>query len=108
MSGQFSVDAGMIGGSAQQILGTGESLAGEVASFRGQVDALAGAFGGDDLGSVLGMIYQVISEAAFESFADNAEGLGEIGRTLQGMAEDYSTTDTGNDEMFRNLMGGLG
>ncbi|MBY8851927.1 hypothetical protein [Saccharothrix longispora] len=108
MSGEFSVNAEAIGGSAQRILGAGEDLAGEVASFRGQVDALADAFGGDDLGSVLGMIYQVISEAAFESFTDNAEGLGEVGRTLQSMSDDYSVVETDNGDVFRQLMGGLG
>lgn len=106
MSG-MNVNAEMIGGSAQEILGTGDSLAGDVAAFRGQVDALAGAFGGDDLGSVLGMIYQIIAEAAFESFEDNADGLGEIGRTLQGMADEYSTVETANNDMFKQLMEGL-
>lgn len=106
MSG-MNVNVEMIGGSAKEILGAGDSLAGDVAAFRGQVDALAGAFGGDDLGSVLGMIYQIIAEAAFESFEDNADGLAEIGRTLQGMADDYSTVETANNDMFTQLMGGL-
>ncbi len=103
----MNVNAEMIGGSAKEILGTGDSLASDVAAFRGQVDALAGAFGGDDLGSVLGMIYQIIAEAAFESFEDNADGLGEIGRNMQGMADDYSATETANNDMFTQLMGGL-
>ncbi|GGP51837.1 WXG100 family type VII secretion target [Saccharothrix coeruleofusca] len=105
---QMNVNAAAIGESAQQILSTGDALAGEVAAFRGQVDALADAFGGDDLGSALATIYQVVSEAAFESFTDNAEGLSEVGRTLQAMADDYSTAETANSDSFRQLMGGLG
>jgi uncharacterized protein YukE len=106
MSG-MDVNAEMIGGSAKEILGTGDSLARDVAAFRGQAEALADAFGGDDLGSVLGMIYQIISEAAFESFEDNADGLGEIGHNLQGMADDYSAVESANHGMFSQLTGGL-
>jgi uncharacterized protein YukE len=106
MSG-MDVNAEMIGETAQGIQGAGDSLAGDVASFRGQVEGLADAFGGDDLGSVLGMIYQIIAEAAFESFEDNADGLGEIGRNLQGMADDYTTAETANNDLFKQLMGGL-
>ncbi|HEX7305387.1 hypothetical protein [Lentzea sp.] len=107
MSG-MQVNAEMIGGSAQQILGTGDSLTGDIAAFRSQVDALSGAFGGDELGSALGTIYQMVSEAAFESFEDNADGLAEIGRNLQGMADDYTTVETANQGMFQELTGGLG
>ncbi|HVK23797.1 MAG TPA: hypothetical protein VM677_20775 [Actinokineospora sp.] len=108
MSGEMYVHAEAIGGSAKQILGTGEALAAGVESFRGQVDALADAFGGDDLGSVLGMIYQVISEAAFESFTDNVDGLDEIGNNLQSMADDYTTVETANTGFFQQLTGDLG
>ncbi|WP_146174802.1 WXG100 family type VII secretion target [Umezawaea tangerina] len=103
----MSINTQVISGSADQLLGMGEALGKEVESFRSQVDALADAFGGDDLGSALGMIYQIVSEAAFDSFADNAEGLSEIGQNLQGMADDYSTVDTANSDMFRELQGEL-
>jgi uncharacterized protein YukE len=108
MFSEMGVYTDVISGSAQQILGTGQALAAEVDSFRGQVDALADAFGGDDLGSVLGMIYQVISEAAFESFDDNVDGLNEIGRNLQSMAEDYTTVESANCDVFQKLQEGLG
>ncbi|MGI5500716.1 WXG100 family type VII secretion target [Lentzea sp. CA-135723] len=104
MSG-MEVSAEMIGGSAKQILGTGDSLAGEVAAFRSQVEALTGAFGGDELGSALGTIYQIVSEAAFESFEDNADGLTEIGQNLQAMADDYTAVETANQNSFQQLLG---
>ncbi|MEO6090448.1 MAG: DUF6317 family protein [Umezawaea sp.] len=103
----MSINTQVIGGSAEQLLGMGDALAKEVESFRSQAEAVTGAFGGDTLGSALGMIYQIVSEAAFESFADNAEGLSEIGDNLQGMADDYSTVDTDNSDMFRDLQGDL-
>ncbi|MFD9701773.1 WXG100 family type VII secretion target [Lentzea sp. NPDC059081] len=104
MSG-MEVNAEMIGGSAKEILGTGESLTSDIASFRSQVEALAGAFGGDELGSALDTIYQMVSEVAFESFEDNAAALGEIGDNLQGMADEYTAVETANQDMFTELMG---
>ncbi|MFD4638304.1 WXG100 family type VII secretion target [Lentzea sp. NPDC058436] len=104
MSG-MEVSAEMIGGSAKEILGTGDSLTSDIAAFRSQVEALTGAFGGDELGSALGTIYQIVSEAAFESFEDNADGLAEIGHNLQGMADDYSAVETANQGTFQQLLG---
>ncbi|ACU37657.1 WXG100 family type VII secretion target [Actinosynnema mirum] len=104
----MDVDTRALGDSAQSIQETGAALANDLASFRGQVDALASAFGGDELGSALATIYQVVSEAAFESFGDNAEALGEIGLNLQGMADDYSATETAASDAFHLLMGNLG
>ncbi|WNV87849.1 hypothetical protein [Umezawaea sp. Da 62-37] len=103
----MSINTQAISGSADQLLGMGDSLGQEVESFRSQAEAVTGAFGGDTLGSALGMIYQIVSEAAFESFADNAEGLGEIGQNLQNMAADYTTVDNDNSDMFRDIQGGL-
>ena len=60
-----------------------------------------------DLGSVLGMIYEVASEVAFESFQDNAEGLQEIGQTLQEMAAHYAEVDSAGRDSFQQVLGGL-
>ncbi|MEV4643856.1 hypothetical protein [Saccharopolyspora sp. NPDC049357] len=68
---------------------------------------MTSAFGDDDLGSALATIYQVASEAAFESFQDNAQGINEIGQELQGMAEHYSQIDVANQETLHKLMGGM-
>ncbi|MFD5828013.1 WXG100 family type VII secretion target [Lentzea sp. NPDC060358] len=107
MSG-MEVSTEMIGGSAKEILGTGDSLTSDIATFRSQTEALTGAFGGDELGSALGTIYQIVSEAAFESFEDNADGLAEIGHNLQGMADDYDAIEAFNRDSFQQIMGDLG
>ncbi|GAA2685289.1 MULTISPECIES: WXG100 family type VII secretion target [Actinosynnema] len=104
----MDVNTRAIGDSAQKIQETGTALANDLAAFRGQADALVGAFGGDELGSALATIYQVVSEAAFESFGDNAEALGEIGLNLQGMADEYAATETAASDAFQQLMGHLG
>lgn len=103
----FQVFPDDIGASANELLGLGKSLTGDIDSFQAQTEALTNAFGNDDLGSAIGMIYQVASEAAFESFHDNAEGLSEIGQGLQTMAQDYSQIDLANKDSFQQIVGGL-
>lgn len=107
MSGGFTVHPEEVGGAAKNLQGAGQSLAGAIAEFQSRVAALGDAFGDDDLGSVLGMIYEVASEAAFESFQDNADGLQAIGHTLQEMADHYAETDAAHREVFQQVLGGL-
>ncbi|RJQ77763.1 hypothetical protein D5S17_15220 [Pseudonocardiaceae bacterium YIM PH 21723] len=103
----FHVLPDMIGGTAQKLLAAGQALTGDIAAFRSQTAALADAFGDDDLGSILGMIYQGISEAAFECFEDNAEGLNEIADGVKQMAATYTETESMNKTFFHTLSGGL-
>jgi hypothetical protein len=105
MGDGFQVFPDDIGASARKLCELGQSLGGDVDSFRAETEALTSAFGDDDLGSAIATIYQVASEAAFESFHDNAEGLGEIGQELQGMAEHYSEIDVAHQDSLRQLMG---
>lgn len=107
MGDGFQVFPDDIGASGKKLLGIGQSLNGDINSFRTQTDALTSAFGNDDLGSAIATIYQVASEAAFESFHDNAEGLNEIGKELHAMAEHYSQIDLANKDSLHKLMGGL-
>ncbi len=103
----FQVFPDDIGASAKKLLESGQSLVGDIDSFRAQAEALTSAFGDDDLGSAIATIYQVASEAAFESFHDNAAGLNEIGQELKTMAEHYSQIDLANQDSLHKLMGGL-
>ncbi|RJQ82060.1 hypothetical protein D5S17_03830 [Pseudonocardiaceae bacterium YIM PH 21723] len=96
-----------MGGSAKKIMGVGDDLVTQVGAFRSATESLTSAFGDDDLGSALGMIYQVVSEVAFESFQDSAETLSDIGDRLGLMAENYIATDTGNKDVFHEILGGL-
>jgi uncharacterized protein YukE len=107
VAGGFTVNPEEVGGAAKNLQGAGQSLANTIAQFQSQVSALGDAFGDDDLGSVLGMIYEVASEVAFESFQDNAEGLQEIGQTLQEMAAHYAEVDSAGRDSFQQVLGGL-
>lgn len=93
--------------SADKLLGLGQSLGGDIDSFRAQTEALAGAFGDDDLGSTLAGIYQVAADAAFDSFHDNAEGLSEIGQALRTMADQYNQIELANSDVLDQFRGAL-
>ncbi|MER5389860.1 hypothetical protein [Saccharopolyspora sp. NPDC002686] len=105
MAEGFQVFPDDIGASAGKLLEIGQSLGSDIDSFQAQTESLTSGFGDDDLGSAIATIYQAASEAAFESFHDNAEGLGEIGQELQAMAEEYSQIDVAHQEAFQQLMG---
>lgn len=107
MGAGFHVFPDDMGASAKKLVDAGQSLAGDIDSFRSQTDALTSGFGNDDLGSAISSIYQVASEAAFDSFHDNASGLNKIGSQLQDMASHYSDIDGANGDMLGELMGGL-
>ncbi|MEU4522970.1 hypothetical protein AB0F52_30210 [Amycolatopsis sp. NPDC024027] len=106
MTGGFEVFPEEIGGAAKKMVSTGQSLSGDIAAFQSQTAALGDAFGDDDLGSALGMIYQVASEAAFESFHDNAEGISDIGQNLQVMADSYAEYESRTRDSLRQFSGG--
>jgi uncharacterized protein YukE len=107
VAGGFQVNPEDIGKSAKSLLSAGQSLAGDVAAFQSQTAALNHAFGDDDLGSALGMIYEAASQAAFDCFHDNAEGIKEIGQNLQAMADTYSEIDSAHRDSLQQLLGGL-
>lgn len=107
MAEGFHVDPGTLSKSANGLLSSGKSLAGNVAAFQSQTAAFKDAFGNDDLGSALETIYEVASQAAFECFHDNAEGLQDIGHNLQAMAETYSDIDTDVQDSLQRLLRSL-
>lgn len=107
MSGGFHVDPGALSKSANGLLSSGKTLAGDVAAFQSQTAALKDAFGGDDLGSALETIYEVASQAAFECFHDNAESLQDIGHNLHAMAKTYSDIDADVQDSLQRLLRSL-
>lgn len=102
----FQVFPDEMGESGKKMLETGESLSGDIEKFRSETDALTSGFGDDDLGSAIAEIYGVASEAAFESFESNAEGVNTAGQEVQGMAKDYGEIDAANNDSFQQVNGG--
>ncbi|MEJ2856863.1 MULTISPECIES: hypothetical protein [unclassified Saccharothrix] len=105
MSGHLNLSGEAIGRSGDQLTGTAERLTGEIASFRASLASYGNPFGGDDLGSAMQMIYDVISEAAMESFEDNAAVLTETGGKLVEMGAEYVNVEQANHGLFTSLGG---
>ncbi|MEY8039551.1 PE domain-containing protein [Saccharopolyspora cebuensis] len=107
MAAGFNVHPEDMGKAADELADTGQTLSRDITAFQAETAALGDAFGDDDLGSALAGIYQVASEAAFESFHDNAGRLKEIGENLRSMADEYAEIDTANQDSFQQLVGGM-
>ncbi|MGY0236390.1 hypothetical protein, partial [Longispora urticae] len=96
-------DAGVIDPEGIMMSGDRMNLAAQtmntdIAAFNGQLDGNGDPFGGDDLGSLMGMFYQVISELAMESYTDNAADVGSAGERLKAMGANYRGTEQGNED----------
>ncbi|WP_433260101.1 hypothetical protein ACQPZF_23105 [Actinosynnema sp. CS-041913] len=108
MSGDLDLTGGTIGQSGEQLTATAERLAGEIESFSGRLAGFENAFGGDDLGSAMKMVYDAISQAALECFDDNTAVLTETGGKLVEMGAEYTGVEQANDGLFTGLLGRLG
>ncbi|MBB5953817.1 hypothetical protein FHS29_000387 [Saccharothrix tamanrassetensis] len=108
MSGNLDLSGGTIGQSGEQLTGTAERLTSEIASFGGRLAGFENAFGGDDLGSAMQMVYDAISTAAMECFDDNAAVLAETGGKLVEMGAEYAGVEQSNEGLFTDLLGRLG
>ncbi|MEV0675529.1 hypothetical protein AB0I60_03295 [Actinosynnema sp. NPDC050436] len=108
MSGKVELTGDTISRSGEQLTGTADRLAEEVASFTGRLAGFGDAFGGDDLGSTMQMIYDAVSGAAFECFDENTAVLSETGGQLSEMGAEYTEVERANQGVFTDLLGGMG
>lgn len=75
--------------------------------FRTEAESLFDAFGGDDIGSILGEAHTACLEAARECFETNIEGLADYAECLRGFADDYQAADDDAAAELDALFSGL-
>ena len=68
-----------------------------LAAFKGELDGHGQPWGTDDLGSLIGMCYQAIYEAAMESFDGNIGAIDEDGAGVQIMGANYGAGEQGSE-----------
>lgn len=88
--------------------GSSEQLRDELSRFQSTLEGFGNPFGEDEIGSLMQSVYDVIREAAMESFEDNITRVGETGGEVVAMAEDYAEVDRANSDLFGELLGGMG
>lgn len=76
--------------------------------FQSAAEALADAFGGDEIGMLVGMAHQACMEAAAECFSTNLEDLADYALSLREMADNHQAADEETASIFEQLLGELG
>jgi hypothetical protein len=80
----------------------------EVSQFQGELAGFGEPWGNDDVGSLIGMVYGIISELAFDTYTGNADEIQEIGGLTRQMGQNYSDTETGNTSVINTYKQALG
>ncbi|MFK3981672.1 hypothetical protein ACI2K4_14990 [Micromonospora sp. NPDC050397] len=85
-----------------------ESVRSGFEGFQAAVQGYSNAFGGDDIGTLLGVAHQACVEAAIECFSTNLVELENYVDSLHGMAEEYQVIEERTTSIFKNILGSLG
>lgn len=102
MTDEFTVDADRMQVSGQLLGASGDQLHAEISRLAAEVGAFGAGWGDDDLGSLIGLAYQEIRDAALECLYDNAAELADQARGVRDMAAAFRDTD---DEVATELFG---
>jgi hypothetical protein len=89
MPGELQVDFEDVHRAGAGIASSAQALRAKVQSFQAELQGFGQPWGNDDIGSLIGMCYQAIYEAAMECFADNIGELAGQAEGVQAMAATY-------------------
>lgn len=70
-----------------------DKLDSDLAALANEMDGQSDPFGGDDIGSLIGMCYQAIHSMAMDSYSSNIEELDAHVEALHGLADGYETAE---------------
>jgi hypothetical protein len=109
MSEDLEVDPVKMRQSAGGINTAGNTLQSNFAGFQQEMESDANeVFGDDDLGSLIGGVYQAIHEVAFGSYNDNAGAMKDHVQNVHAMAAGYESSEqanTGEVNDVRSILG---
>jgi hypothetical protein len=108
MAEELEVDPAKMREAAGGIHTATNSLQSQFAGFQQELAAQSDAFGDDDLGSLIGAVYQAIHELAFGSYDDNAGAMKDHVQNVHNLAAAYDTSEQANTGEVNNVRNVLG
>ncbi|MEQ4208195.1 hypothetical protein ABN028_23700 [Actinopolymorpha sp. B17G11] len=84
----------------------GEDVDTAVSTLKRETTGTNSPWGGDDLGTVFGGIYQPIADRAFAYYQELGEGIVEIGEALETIAKKWERTEDGAERDVEDAGGG--
>ncbi|MCD0442035.1 hypothetical protein LO763_00135 [Glycomyces sp. A-F 0318] len=104
----FQIDTESMRQAADRLDAAKDEVQGLLDQFTGALGQFADAFGGDEIGMLVGIAHQACSDALTECFTTNIDELADYAQCVREMADDHEATDAEIAQIFGGLQGGLG
>ena len=105
---ELDVDPELMRGSAGGINTAPDTLQTHFDSFQQDMESQSDAFGDDDLGSLIGGVYQAIHELAFGSYNDNNGAMKDHVQSVHDLADGYDQSEQASTDDVNNVRSVLG
>jgi uncharacterized protein YukE len=104
----FDIDPDSMRQAADQLDAAKDEVQALLDQFTGALEQFADAFGGDEIGMLVGTAHQACTDALTECFTTNIEDLTGYAQAVRGMADDHQAADDETAKIFNELLGELG
>ncbi|WP_205326004.1 WXG100 family type VII secretion target [Glycomyces sp. YM15] len=104
----FDIDPETFRQAADQLDAAKDEVQALLDQFTGALEQFADAFGGDEIGMLVGMAHQACTEALSECFTTNIDELADYAQCVREMADRHQATDDETAQIFNELLGELG
>ncbi|MEU7803332.1 hypothetical protein AB0J14_17435 [Micromonospora arborensis] len=104
----LDVDVDSVRRGAEELAQAKEAVGQAFEAFQAAVGSYADAFGGDDIGMLLGVAHQACVDGLTECLSTNLTELENYAAGLHSMAEGYRAVEEGVTDIFQSILGKLG
>jgi uncharacterized protein YukE len=103
----FDIDPDSMRQAADQLDVAKDEVQGLLDQFTGALEQFSDAFGGDEIGMLVGIAHQACTDALTECFSTNIEDLTDYAQSLREMADGHQAADDETAQIFNELLGEL-
>jgi uncharacterized protein YukE len=104
----FDIDPDSMRQAADQLDAAKDEVQGLLDQFTGALEQFADAFGGDEIGMLVGIAHQACTDALTECFTTNIVELTDYAQCVREMADNHQATDDETAQIFNELLRELG
>ena len=99
----FQIEPATIASGGTNLVSHADQFMSQLKSFQSEIASFEGAWGNDDIGSIIGTAYHVVCEWAMDCLAAVGEDVTSAGQDLQKMAKAFSDAEDEVTNTFRNI-----
>lgn len=106
--GSLQIDPESMHQSADQLDAAKEEVQAMIDQFNSALQQFADAFGGDEIGMLIGTAHDAITEVMNDCFETNIQELSDYSEILREMADNHQAADDETAQAFDQLLGEIG